>query len=228
MSKKILVVAAHPDDEVLGCSGTMARHASEGDEVYVVFMSDGVSSRTSIESNEVEARKQAAKDASNILGIVQPPRFLGFPDNRMDTVALLDIVQTLEQVINEIEPEVVYTHHSGDLNIDHKITHQAVMTACRPQPGFCVREIYSFEVLSSTEWNSPVKSINTFTPNVFIDLTGIWGQKIKALDCYKDELRDYPHARSYKNIEALAVFRGASVGLQYAEAFQLERKITYI
>jgi|LWDU01.1.fsa_nt_gi N-acetylglucosamine malate deacetylase 1 len=224
MSKQILVVAAHPDDEVLGCAGTIARHVSDGDKVYVVFMSDGVTSRTGVESNEVEVRKQAAKDASNILGIVQPPRFLGFPDNRMDTVALLDIVQTLEQVINEIEPEVVYTHHSGDLNIDHKITHQAVMTACRPQPGFCVKEIYSFEVLSSTEWSTN----NPFIPNYFVDISDILELKISAIKAYNSELRLFPHARSIESIEALVKYRGASVGVHAAEAFRLERKIVNI
>ncbi|MBT6052731.1 MAG: PIG-L family deacetylase [Candidatus Scalindua sp.] len=224
MSKQILVVAAHPDDEVLGCAGTIARHVSDGDKVYVVFMSDGVTSRTGVESNEVEVRKQAAKDASNILGMVQSPRFLGFPDNRMDTVALLDIVQTLEQVINEIEPEVVYTHHSGDLNIDHKITHQAVMTACRPQPGFCVREIYSFEVLSSTEWSTN----NPFIPNYFVDISDILELKISAIKAYNSELRLFPHARSIESIEALVKYRGASVGVHAAEAFRLERKIVNI
>jgi len=224
MSKQILVVVAHPDDEVLGCAGTIARHVSDGDKVYVVFMSDGVTSRTGVESNEVEVRKQAAKDASNILGMVQSPRFLGFPDNRMDTVALLDIVQTLEQVINEIEPEVVYTHHSGDLNIDHKITHQAVMTACRPQPGFCVREIYSFEVLSSTEWSTN----NPFIPNYFVDISDILELKISAIKAYNSELRLFPHARSIESIEALVKYRGASVGVHAAEAFRLERKIVNI
>jgi len=222
--RTILIVAAHPDDEVLGCGGTMARHASEGDEVYVVFMSDGVTSRTGVESNEVEVRKQAAKDASNILGIVQSPRFLGFPDNRMDTVALLDIVQTLEQVINEIEPEVVYTHHLGDLNIDHKITHQAVMTACRPQPEFCVREIYSFEVLSSTEWSTN----NPFIPNYFVDISDTLELKISAIKAYSSELRTFPHARSIESIKALAKYRGASMGIRAAEAFKVERLISKI
>jgi LmbE family N-acetylglucosaminyl deacetylase len=224
MSKQILVVAAHPDDEVLGCAGTIARHVSDGDKVYVVFMSDGVTSRTGVESNEVEVRKQAAKDASNILGIVQPPRFLGFPDNRMDTIALLDIVQTLEQVINEIEPEVVYTHHSGDLNIDHKITHQAVMTACRPQPGSCVREIYSFEVLSSTEWSTDT----SFVSNYFVDISDTLELKISAIKAYNFEIRNFPHARSIESIKALAKYRGASMGIRAAEAFKVERLISKI
>ena len=223
MSEKvILVVAAHPDDEVLGCSGTVARHVSDGDNVHTVFMSDGVTSRSGVDSNEVEARKQSAKNASNILGISESPRFLGFPDNRMDTIALLDIVQTLEQVINEIEPEVIYTHHSGDLNIDHKITHQAVMTACRPQPEFCVREIYSFEVLSSTEWSTN----NPFIPNYYVDISDTLELKISAIKSYDSELRTFPHARSIEAIRALANYRGASVGVKAAEAFKVERLIS--
>ncbi len=219
---KILVVAAHPDDEVLGCSGTIARHVSDGDKVHMVFMSDGVTSRMGVELNEVEVRKQAAKDASNILGIVESPRFLGFPDNRMDTVALLDVVQTLEQVINEIGPEVIYTHHLGDLNIDHKITHQAVMTACRPKPEFCVREIYSFEVLSSTEWSTN----NPFIPNYFVDISDMLELKISAIKAYNSELCVFPHARSVESIKALAIYRGASAGLNAAEAFKIERLIS--
>ena len=222
MNKTILVVAAHPDDEVLGCGGVMARHVNNGDKVHVVFMSDGVTSRTGADSKEVDVRKQAAKEAGNLLGIEQPPRFLGFPDNRMDSIVLLEIVQALEQVIDEIEPEVVYTHHSGDLNIDHKITHQAVMTACRPQPGFCVRGIYSFEVLSSTEWSTN----NSFIPNYFVDISDTLELKISAIKAYCAELRTFPHARSIESIKALAKYRGASMGILAAEAFKVERLIS--
>ena len=223
MSEKvILVVAAHPDDEVLGCAGIVARHVNDGDKVHMVFMSDGVTSRISVNHEEVKERKQAAINASNILGIKRKPIFLGFPDNRMDTVALLDIVQILEKVINEIEPEVVYTHHLGDLNIDHKITHQAVMTACRPQPGFCVREIYSFEVLSSTEWSTN----NPFIPNYFVDISDTLELKISAVKAYNSELRTFPHARSIESIKALAKYRGASMGIRAAEAFKVERLIS--
>ena len=221
--KKVLIVAAHPDDEILGCGGVIARHVNNGDSVHIVFMSDGLTSRTSIDLNEVKARKQSAKDASNILGVKNKPVFLGFSDNRMDTVALLDIVQPLEQVINEVEPKVVYTHHSGDLNIDHKITHQAVMTACRPQPGFCVREIYSFEVLSSTGW-----STNTpFIPNYFIDISNVLDLKILAIKAYSSELRTFPHARSIESIKVLAKYRGSSMGIRAAEVFQVERQLVF-
>ena len=134
--KKIAVVAAHPDDEVLGCGGTMARHVQEGDEVHVLYMADGVSSREeqNLQKDQLQLRNQAALAACNILG-VSTFTFLGFPDNKMDSLPLLDIVRPLEERVRDIQPEVVYTHHHGDLNIDHQITYRAVMTACRPVPA---------------------------------------------------------------------------------------------
>ena len=152
MNKKILVVAAHPDDEVLGCGGTMARHAKNGDKVHIVFMSDGVNSRENVKYNEENERREYAKKASEILG-AQTPKFFDFPDNMMDTVPLLEIVKELEVYIQELQPNIVYTHYKGDLNIDHQITYQAVMTACRPTPRSSITQIYLFEILSSTEWS---------------------------------------------------------------------------
>ena len=222
MNKIILVVAAHPDDEVLGCGGTMARHVNYGDKVHVVFMSDGVSSRVSAKDNEENERRKCANKASEILG-AQPPIFLNFPDNRMDEVALLDIVQSLEGVIYKIKPDVVYTHHLGDLNIDHQITHKAVITACRPQPEFSVKEIYAFEVLSSTEWQTP--GFYPFIPNVFINVEAYIKTKSKALESYDREIRQSPHSRTIDNAIRLSAIRGNSVGIDFSEAFSLVRKI---
>ena len=219
MNKKVLIIVAHPDDEILGCGGTIARHIESQDDVHVIFTSDGVTSRRNVNHKEVSKRKQNAKNASDILGVKNKPIFLGFPDNRMDTIALLEVVQALELVINKIKPKIVYTHHSGDLNIDHQITHQAVITACRPQPGFSVEEIYSFEVLSSTEWSTN----NTFIPNYFVDISSVLELKMSAIKAYNDELRDFPHARSIESITALAKYRGASMGMTAAEAFKIER-----
>jgi len=220
--KTILVVAAHPDDEALGCAGTLARHVSNGDKVHIVFMSDGVTSREGDKSKELSERKQAAINFCEALSIKQPPIFLGFPDNRMDKGAILDIVQALEKVITGISPELIYTHHFGDLNIDHQITHQAVITACRPQPNFCVKEIYSFEVLSSTEWSTN----SQFIPNYYVDISETLELKILAIKSYNAELRLFPHARSVEAIRALAVYRGTSVGLKAAESFKIERLIS--
>lgn len=222
MAKIILIVAAHTDDEAIGCGGTIARHVAEGDAVYAVFMADGVTSRPDSSEAELAQRQQAAEKAMQILGIKQG-FMLGLPDNRMDSLPFLDVVQPLEKVITEVQPQIVYTHHHGDLNIDHRITHQAVVTACRPQPGSSVIEIYAFEVLSATEWNTP--GHNTFSPNVFIDISQYLDTKRQALEAYNLEIRPEPHTRSITNIMRLAEFRGNTVGLKAAEAFGLVRKM---
>lgn len=222
MSKSVLVVAAHTDDEALGCGGTIAKHVAQGDTVYAVFLADGVTSRPDASEQELDERNSAARQAHKILGIEQS-FMLGFPDNRMDTVPLLDIVQKLEQVMDGVQPQVVYTHHNGDLNIDHRITHQAALTACRPVPDSPVREIYAFEVLSATEWNSPGTS--TFIPNVFVDISDHLETKMNALAAYELEMRDSPHARSIVNAMRLAELRGSCVGVIAAEAMMAVRVI---
>ncbi|MFB9866128.1 PIG-L deacetylase family protein [Vreelandella sulfidaeris] len=222
MNKKILLVAAHTDDEALGCGGTIAKHVAQGDSVYAVFLADGVTSRPEASNVELEERNAAAAKAHQILGI-KHTYMLGFPDNRMDNIPLLDIVQKLESVLNEVQPQVIYTHHNGDLNVDHRITHQAVLTACRPVPGASVKEIYAFEVLSSTEWYTP--GVAPFIPNVFVDISAYLETKLKALEAYKQEMRNEPHARSIMNSKRQSEGRGASVGTKAAEAFTLIRII---
>lgn len=221
--KKVLVVAAHPDDEVLGCGGTVARHVDEGDVVHILFMADGVTSRRLFNKYDLEKRNKAAYESCEILG-TESPQFLGLPDNKMDTVALLDIVQKLEKIIDKTKASVIYTHHDQDLNIDHRITHQAVITACRPQPESNINEIYSFEILSSTEWNSP-STKNTFIPNRFVDISKSIERKIKALNAYEEEMREFPHSRSIETVKLLAKFRGSTVGLRAVESFKVERII---
>ena len=222
MNKTVLVVAAHTDDEALGCGGTIARHVAEGDTVYAAFLADGVTSRPDSTNEELDQRNSAAAKAHEILGI-KKAYMLGFPDNRMDSIPLLDIVQKLEGVLDEVKPQVIYTHHCGDLNVDHRITHQVVLTACRPVPGASVKEIYAFEVLSATEWNSP--GLNPFIPNVFIDITNHLVTKMKALELYELEMREEPHSRSLANAKRLAEFRGNCVGVAVAEGLSLVRLI---
>ena len=222
MNRNVLVVAAHTDDEALGCGGTIARHVSEGDSVYVVYMADGVSSRQSGDEKALSDRESAAEKAQAILKM-SGSYSLGFPDNRMDSVPLLDIVQALEKVVAEVNPDVIYTHHVGDLNIDHQITSRAVMTACRPLPGALAPRIYSFETLSASEWSGPESP--RFSPNYFVDISDFLGIKMEALNAYDLEMRPYPHARSMMNVESLACYRGASVGVHHAEAFMLIREI---
>lgn len=223
MADTVLVVAAHADDEALGCGGTMARHAAAGDAVHVAFMADGVGSRRGDDPDTEAARRNRARDqALQLLGVRSVQAF-GWPDNAMDRIGLLDIVKPLEALIEKIAPDIVYTHHAGDLNIDHRLTQQAVMTACRPSPGSTVREILAFEVLSSTEWTPPGHA--PFVPDVFIDIQAHWDAKRRALEAYADEMRPAPHSRSLAHVQALAVHRGHSVGLGLAEAFMLLRAV---
>lgn len=219
MRKTVLIIAAHSDDEAIGCSGTMAKHIASDDDVHVLFMTDGVSARSD-QLAKSDDRENSALKAMKILN-VSSMQNLDFPDNRMDTIALLDVTQAIEARINELRPEIIYTHHIGDLNIDHQITHKAVMTACRPQPHFSVKEIYAFEVLSSTEWQSP--GLMPFIPNVFIDITAQIKIKKEILEVYSQEMREPPHTRSIENIIRLNVMRGNSAGCEYAEAFVLLR-----
>jgi LmbE family N-acetylglucosaminyl deacetylase len=221
MPKSILVVAAHSDDETIGCGGTISRHVSEGNEVHLLFMTDGVGSRNG-ENCDVNERLVSAKKATKILG-VNSMQNLSFPDNKMDSVPLLDVTQAIEKKVVEIQPDIIYTHHIGDLNIDHQVTHKAVITACRPQPNFCVKEIYAFEVLSSTEWHTQISEY--FVPNVFVDITDFLSIKMQAFKSYQSEIREVPHSRSEEHLELLAKHRGYCVGVKAAEAFMLVRSI---
>lgn len=222
--ESILVVAAHPDDEVLGCGGTLAKLADEGVDIHVAFLADGVFSRTGAEQTELLARRAAAQKAGDILGM-QSIFFGEFPDNRMDSIALLDIIRPIESLIAKHQPDTVFTHHAGDVNIDHRRTHEAVVTACRPQRNHPVKTLLCFEVPSSTEWQLP-GSAPVFTPNWFVDISATLVRKMAALNAYADELRDWPHPRSRQGIEHLAHWRGATVGVDAAEAFLLGRRLT--
>lgn len=223
MSQTILVVAAHPDDEVLGMGGTIARHVIQGDRVHVLFLGDGVGARSGSETHLVEERCLAAQSALSVMG-AQPGRFLTFPDNRFDSVPLLEIIQAIEVVKRELLPTMVYTHHGGDLNVDHQIACQAVLTAFRPQPEEHCREILSFEVASATEWASP-RSTAPFLPETFVEITPHLAILEEACRCYGTELRADPHARSLEAILIGARKRGREVGVEAAEAFMTLRRI---
>ena len=217
---KILIVAAHPDDEILGCGGTMIKLKNTSD-INVVFMTDGISAR-GVNDIKKKLRRKKCDDLFKYLKL-KKPIFFDFPDNKMDEVPLLKIVKKLETLIQKIKPKTIFTHYSDCLNIDHKITSQAVMTACRPLKDNSVKKILSFEILSSTEW---AKFKNKgFEPNYFVDISGQFKKKIIAMKFYQKELRKYPHSRSLKAIESLARFRGVSSGVDFAEGFYLNRWI---
>jgi N-acetylglucosamine malate deacetylase 1 len=219
----VLVVAAHPDDEVLGCGGTLARHAAAGDFVHVLFLADGETSRQGAGKAEIARREAAAARAADLLG-AQQPRFLRLPDNRLDGTLFLDIVQVLEEAVADLAPRIVYCHHPGDLNLDHLVAARAVVTAFRPMPESSVAEIRAFEVPSSTEWSFGITSA-AFTPNLFIDITKTFEKKLQALAAYDAEMRPFPHPRSLEALEAIARRWGSVVGRERAEAFQIIRSV---
>ena len=228
MTERVLAVVAHPDDEVLGVGGTLARHAAAGDQMQVLIMAEGATARGDAATGEdgaasVSALTDAAARAATILGYPSPHHAF-LPDNRLDTLPLLDIVKQIEAMVASFEPTRVYTHHGGDLNIDHRIVHEAVVTTCRPLPEGTVCGLYAFETPSSTEWRTPSAS-SLFIPNRFVDITHQLEQKMAALACYAQEMRPFPHARSTEAVAALARQRGASVGLEAAEALSVIREI---
>lgn len=225
-SRRVLVVAAHPDDEILGCGATIAYHSERGDQVSVLIMAEGATSRLSTRDRsvviaELSELSVAAQIANKILG-VKRLNLLDFPDNRMDGVELLDVIKVIEAEINEWQPDIVYTHNASDVNIDHRVIHDAVISATRPLPGKKLQTLLFFEIASSTEWR-PAASAIPFTPNWFIDITPHWQKKKIALEAYASEMRSYPHPRSLEAVEYLSKWRGASVGYHYAEAFMLGR-----
>ncbi len=221
----ILVVAAHPDDEILGCGGVIAKHKRIGDKVDVLIAAEGITSRN-LELKDKESLdklKSEANSANEILG-VDNLYLEGLPDNRLDKLLRLEAVKLIEKYIKKTQPSIIYTHHSGDVNIDHQVLHHSVVTACRPVPSMSVKEILYFEVLSSTEWQTPYSN-TTFTPNWFVEINDSIDLKLQAIDCYKSEMREWPHPRSIKGVKTLASYRGGSIGVNFAEAFMLGRKI---
>lgn len=225
-NNRVLVIAAHPDDEVLGCGGVIAKYAEAGKEVFVLILGEGLAARYNggerPAKESLNTLKEQAKKAANMLG-VKEVYFEDLPDNSFDSVPLLRIIKIIERVKDRIKPGIVYTHHIGDLNIDHRITLQAVLTSCRPLPGETVKEIYSFEIPSSTEWEDGMNGV--FTPNVYIDISETIDKKLKAFESYESEIKEWPHPRSIKGVEVMAQKRGAETGIEHAEAFMLIRSV---
>ena len=233
----VLVIAAHPDDEVLGVGGTIKKLSKNGDNVKILIMATGIKARRSqnylnssdyeidekITKNldqQIKSLRNEAKKASKILG-AKSIEFLDFPDNEMDTVSLLEVTKAIEKQISSFKPEVVYTHTNFDINIDHRICYQATLVATRPQKNSKVREVISFEVPSSTEWYFP----SSFSPNIFVDISKEISFKKKALQAYKNEIRKFPHPRSTDALEHISKRWGTVSGFDNAEAFSLIRKL---
>ncbi len=227
MMSNILVIAAHPDDELLGVGGTIRRHVDNGDIVDCIILGEGMTSRAQKreewDKSTLDELKNQTLKAAEIIGY-RNVCFSDFPDNRFDSVDLLDIIKEVDRYIQSFKPQIIYTHHYGDLNIDHRRTFEAVITATRPGAECCVKEIYCFETPSSTEWNF-MYGENVFKPNVYIGIDDTIDAKLRAMECYESEIRDYPHPRSIKALEIIAARWGTVVGKNYAEAFELIRRV---
>lgn len=234
---KILVIVAHPDDEVLGMGGTITKYVKKGHRVKIVIMATGIFSRRSSEhtnstgykvdedilekmAKQVQNLQKDAIKASRIMG-VKDIEFFDFPDNEMDKISNLEITKKIESEIDEFRPDLVFTHSQYDINIDHRIIYNATITATRPFSKFRVKDVISFEVPSSTEWYFPSK----FSPNMFIDINKELPTKIKALSAYKTEIKDFPHPRSVEGLEVIAKHWGTVSGFNAAEAFYLVRQL---
>jgi len=217
VSERILVVCAHPDDEVLGIGGTLILEAKTK-KIFVLIIADGESSRGNF--SRVNVRKKQAKNACSIIGI-NKLEFLDYPDQKLDVINSLEISQKIENVIKKWKPNTVYTHSNNDLNQDHRKVFEATSIAVRPLPESRIKKFYCFETMSSTEWGFNEK----FNPNCFVNIESVINKKLKAVSQYKQEIREYPHPRSIESIKNRAKYWGTIVGIRYAEAFQMIREI---
>lgn len=224
--QKVLVIAAHPDDEILGIGGTVVKHILDGDECFALILGEGITSRYEkrdlADIDNINELHSATFEASKSIGYKEI-YLENLPDNRFDSVDLLDIIKLIERYIEKIKPDIIYTHHGGDMNIDHKKTYEAVLTATRPIGRDYVKEVYCFETVSSTEWN--FEYANTFRPNYFVDITNTLDKKIEAVKFYEGEMREFPHPRSVKNLISSAEKWGSIISVNYAEAFEVVRII---
>jgi LmbE family N-acetylglucosaminyl deacetylase len=221
---KILVIAPHPDDEVLGCGGTIKKHINKGDEVYLCIVTKAYTPDWSQEF--IENRKKEIACTKEVLGI-REIFLLDLPTVKLDTVPQKKLNDLISDCVNKVKPEILYIPFSGDINKDHRLVFEASLVAARPKPESQVKKIFSYEVPSETEWGSSraQSEKEIFVPNAYVDISETLEIKLKAMSCYKSELKEFPHPRSLKAITALAEKRGSEAGLQAAEAFMLIREI---
>lgn len=219
-TNKILVIAAHPDDEVLGCGGIIKKYSKIENKIFALILTNGATVRYNKKMEQT--LQDNARECAKSLGI-QEIYFKNLPEQKLDSIPLIDIVKEIEKIIEKVKPDIIYTHHKGDINQDHKAVFQATLIAARPKNKY-IKEIYSYELPSSTEWGEPfLESI--FIPNVFIDITNEIEKKIRAFKKYRSQVEKWPHPRSVQGIKTLAEYRGMQSNLPFAEAFILIRKI---
>jgi len=228
----IAIIAAHMDDEVLGCGGTIARYNIEGNNIHVLVLTDSCSAGhrdvklilgsqgTVIEEEIISGKKAEFIAAMEVLGGYKSWKICDFPDMRLDTVPHIDLNQAIESFIDEVQPEMVFTHHPGDINRDHRLIHESVMVATRPVSGCPVKKVLCGESMYNNEWFG-----QPFVPNTYIDISDTLNIKLEAMERYQSEIRTPPHPRSIRSLINLASIRGSAVGVSAAEAFQLVRSI---
>lgn len=223
---RILVIAAHPDDEVYGMGGTIAKLSSQGHEVHVLIVTDGCTAQYAGRPDlpEIIEKKHRETLAANRLLGVHEVHFGTFPDMKLDTVPHVEVNRLIEETVDAVRPEAVYTHFYGDVNLDHQMVYRSTLVAVRPVPGQCVRALYTYYVPSSTEW-SPQLPHTVFMPNTMVDITGFEEKKEQALLAYQTEVRTYPHPRSPQYVRESDRSRGLQWGLGNSEAFCLLRQI---
>ncbi len=221
---RVLVIAPHADDEVLGCGATIAKYSEDGNEVWVVIATNANKGDSNLFSKgDVECVRREALLAHDILG-VKKTIFFDFPAPRLDAYPNYKISIELSKVFSEFRPDTIYLPHPGDLHLDHKSVYQAALVAARPQEGCSVRNIFCYETLSETEW-SPIQGDTSFKPNYFINVSSVFDKKIEAMNCFVSQLKKFPNPRSILALTYLAGYRGSTIGVERAEAYEVERKI---
>ena len=225
--KKILVIAAHPDDEILGCGATLLYYQKLGYSIKVIFLSDGKSSRN-LKKNEkkklIKLRSDQAKKVSKISKFLKP-KFINYPDNQLDTIPILKIVQKIEKEIIRFKPSIIFTHYENDLNVDHQIAFKSVLTATRPKSKSFVRKIYCFEIPSNTDFSFKKNKNKIFVPNFYVNIEKYLKKKLELLRIYSGEMKRWPHQRSIKGIKVISNYRGSQIGVKNAEAFVCIRNL---
>lgn len=217
----ILVIAPHPDDEVLGCGGAIVKYASEGHDVYVAVVTKGC--EPLFPESQVQQVRNECMEADRLLGVKQTV-FMDFPASMLESVSRYEFNGAFLKLIQDIKPDIVFIPHRGDMQIDHKMTVDAVMVALRPKYDHIVKKIYAYETLSETGWDIP-NTVNDFFPTCYIDISDVLESKLEAIKIFKSQISDFPNARSLETIKALAQYRGSMMNLKAAEAFMLIREI---
>lgn len=228
MADTVLVIASHPDDEILGCGGSLCRHVAQGDFIHILLVSEGATSRINLEISQDESTVESLLEISTLVSRrlgCHSFNNLSFPDNRLDSIDRLTLVQQIESHIFTIRPSVIYTHFIGDLNVDHRRVSEAVLTACRPTPLNFVKTILGFEIPSSTDWAFGQLS-SSFSPNWYNDISNHLDLKLDLLRLYESEMRPWPHSRSLEALSHLAHLRGSQIGVDAAECFVLMRHVS--